>query len=442
MSLFHKATKRTARLRLALIGPSGSGKTYSSLAIATHLVDAGNGRGRIAVIDTEHGSASKYSDEFSFDVLELGSFDPRTYIDAIQAAEQERYDVLIIDSLTHGWSGKGGALELVDNAAKRSRSNNTFTAWRDVTPLHNALVDAMIGSSCHIIATMRSKSEYALETDPNTGKLTPRKLGLAPIQREGMDYEFDVVGDIDLDHVLLIGKTRCKALDRASFSPPGRQFAQILKNWLTDGAPALPAAPSTAPAAASTAHATQSVGGSNGAGAGPIDLTSTLGLITPEQIAELTSLIAEAGMTDAQVRTALSRRGVADISRLTCTDATGMITNLVGVVDRKRWEANTFMTQEEYAAHQARQAESGTTAADPATSPSVDAPAAPPTDVAVAAAASETSHVLVGDSGSSTDSDPTADEHVIPAVTRRERHNARPKKSHSEAGEAEPQTVS
>lgn len=134
---FKKATKTQARLRLALIGPSGSGKTYSALAIGKHL---GN---RVAVIDTERGSASKYADIFDFDALELATFSPLTYVEAIHAAEQAGYDVLIIDSLSHAWMGKEGALEQVDKAARRYQ-NNSYAGWRDVTPMHNALIDAML----------------------------------------------------------------------------------------------------------------------------------------------------------------------------------------------------------------------------------------------------------------------------------------------------------
>ena len=138
--LFQKATKQSARLRMSLIGVAGSGKTYTALNIAKHL---GN---RIAVIDTERGSASKYSDVFEFDVLELEVFSPAMYVEAIQAAEEAGYEVLIIDSLSHAWTGKGGALEMVDKTAKRSQSGNTFGAWRDVTPQHNMMVDAIINA--------------------------------------------------------------------------------------------------------------------------------------------------------------------------------------------------------------------------------------------------------------------------------------------------------
>lgn len=230
---FHPATKTRARARIAIIGPSGSGKTYSALAIA-----AGLGK-RVAVIDTERGSASKYAGLAgmpAFDVLELETFAPETYVAAIGAAGAAGYEVLVIDSLSHAWMGKDGALEQVDRAAKRSQSGNSFAAWRDITPKHNALVDAMLASPCHLIVTMRAKTEYVMETN-SRGKQEPRKIGLAPIQRDGMEYEFDVVGDITLDHELIISKTRCPAFDGKVIRLPGAPFGQSVAEWLSDGAP-------------------------------------------------------------------------------------------------------------------------------------------------------------------------------------------------------------
>jgi len=233
---FQKATKKKSKLRLALVGPSGAGKTYSALLIAKAL-----GK-KIAVVDTEHGSASKYAgDVADFDVLELTSFDPDHYIHAIETAAREGYDVVVIDSLSHAWAGKGGLLEFVDQAAKRSQSGNSYTAWRDATPKHNRLIDALIQAPLHVIATMRAKTEYVLEQGKGS-KLMPRKVGLAPVQRDGMEYEFDVVGDITLDHELLITKTRCSALADAVISRPGEELGRTLLAWLSDGADA-PTAP-------------------------------------------------------------------------------------------------------------------------------------------------------------------------------------------------------
>jgi len=241
---FKKASKKTAKARIALMGPSGSGKSKSA-----QLMALGLGK-KIAVIDTEHGSASKYAgdDGVDFDVLELESFSPMTYVAAIHAAEDAGYDVLIVDSLTHAWSGKGGALEQVDNAAKRSQSGNSYMAWRDVTPQHNELVDALVRCKCHLIATLRTKTEYVLEEVTRGGKTTkqPRRVGLAPVQRDGMEYEFDIVADITLDHDLMVTKTRCTALDGLVVNKPGVKLGQQIAAWLSDGEPQQPA-PTGAP---------------------------------------------------------------------------------------------------------------------------------------------------------------------------------------------------
>lgn len=220
---FRKATKYESRLRLALIGPSGSGKTYTALTIATALSP------RVALIDTERGSASKYADLFDFDVAELDSFSPDAYIALIRAAQSE-YDVLVIDSLSHAWMGTGGILDQHDKAAKRSR--NSFEAWRDVTPKHNALVDTMLGCKAHLIVTMRAKTEYAVSTDEK-GKMKVEKLGLAPVQRDGVEYEFDVVADMDLQNTLIVSKSRCPRLTGAVIHRPGPDVAEILRDWLS-----------------------------------------------------------------------------------------------------------------------------------------------------------------------------------------------------------------
>jgi hypothetical protein len=242
---FTPATQEQARLRLALDGPAGSGKTFTALRVAVAL-----GR-RVALVDTERGSASKYANLFSFDALNLSNFNPENYVGAIRAAEEAGYDVLVIDSLSHAWMGEGGALQMVDQAAKRSQSGNSFAAWRDVTPIHNKLVDAMLGCKCHLIVTMRSKTEWVVEKDERSGKSTPRKIGMAPIQRDGMEYEFDVVGDLDQAHNLIISKSRCPEVDSAVISKPGEDFAKTLLAWLGQGeAPkATPVQPAEAPPA-------------------------------------------------------------------------------------------------------------------------------------------------------------------------------------------------
>lgn len=229
MSGFTRATKGAAKLRLALAGPAGSGKTYSALSIAAGL------GAPVAVVDTEHGSASKYADLFDFDTMELDSFHPQKFIDAIDDAEKAHYAVLILDSLSHAWMGKDGTLDLVDKAAKRSQSGNSFSAWKDVTPIQNALIDRIVGADIHIIATLRVKTEYIIQTNEK-GRQEPKKIGLAPVQRDQVEYEFDVYGDLDQSNNLIIGKTRCPALSGQVVSKPGAALAATLRDWLGTGA--------------------------------------------------------------------------------------------------------------------------------------------------------------------------------------------------------------
>lgn len=228
--VFTKAVRRQARARVAIDGPSGAGKTYTALVAATELADGK----KIAVIDTERGSASLYADEFNFDVLELNPpFEPKFYIEALEAAEKD-YAVIVIDSLSHAWEGEGGVLDMHDAATKRQRTENSYTAWKDVTPMHRKLVDSMLQSPAHIIATMRSKMEYSQEKNAD-GKTVIRKIGMAPIQRQGMEYEFTIVGDMDVDHNLVISKSRCKVMADAVVNKPDRKFFKTLREWLNSG---------------------------------------------------------------------------------------------------------------------------------------------------------------------------------------------------------------
>ncbi len=227
--MFKKAVKTEAKLRLAIAGPAGSGKTYTALSIATHL------GGPIAVIDTEHGSASKYADLFDFDVAEMHApYHPDKYLRAIKEAAEAGYKVIILDSMSHAWNGEGGLLELADEAAKAMKTQNSFAAWKSITPIQNRLVEGVVSAPLHLIATMRSKTEYVQERD-DRGKNTVRKVGMAPVQREGFEYEFDVFLDVDLEHNAIVSKTRCAVLDGKVINKPGKQLAEILKNWLGTG---------------------------------------------------------------------------------------------------------------------------------------------------------------------------------------------------------------
>lgn len=227
--MFKKATKAQAKLRQAIIGPAGSGKTLTALKLAVILDD------KIAYIDTERGSASKYADQYEFDVLELETFSPENYIQGINEAQKQGYNVLIIDSLSHAWTGKDGILDQVDKETLKAYSGNAFTnGWRKATPKHNALIDAILQANMHVIVTMRTKTEYIIEED-SKGKKVPRKIGLAPIQRDGLEYEFDIVGDMDFDHNFIVSKTRCPQLSGQIYPKPGEELGKIILNWLTTG---------------------------------------------------------------------------------------------------------------------------------------------------------------------------------------------------------------
>lgn len=233
---FQPATIQGNRLRLALIGPTGSGKTYTALVIASRLAELDGTK--VAVIDTEHRTSTKYADRFTFDHLPLDTFSPDQYVTALAAAAEFDYGVIVVDSLSHAWTGTDGALEQVDRAKARHH-NSSFSAWRDVTPMHNRLVDALVASPAHLIVTMRAKQHYAVTDGEDANgrrKTVIERLGLAPVQREGVEYEFDVIADIDVDHRAVISKTRCAALDGAVLLKPGAELADTLHGWLAGGA--------------------------------------------------------------------------------------------------------------------------------------------------------------------------------------------------------------
>jgi len=237
MSLFRRAERSKAKLRLGLVAPAGAGKTHSALLIA-----GGLGK-RIALIDSENASASKEvgkKDIPDFDTLTLSApYHPSKYIDAMKVAEDAGYDVIITDSLTHAWAGTGGLLDKVNAVTQASSSKNSYMAWRDVTPLHTKLGDAIRQSKCHVIVTMRSKVEYIIETDEK-GKQKPRKVGLAPIQREGMDYELDVVLDLDQNtHYATASKDRTSLFDGTPFIPT-IGTGEMLREWLDSGKEVVP----------------------------------------------------------------------------------------------------------------------------------------------------------------------------------------------------------
>jgi hypothetical protein len=221
-----KAQRMKAKLRLGIAAPSGAGKTYSALLMAFGL------GGKIGLIDTEHGSGHLYAHLGEYDVIGIEApYSVSKYIEAIKTFEEAGYSTIIIDSLSHAWAGDGGLLDKQGKLA--DRGTNSFAAWRTITPEHNALVESMLRSPCHIIATMRSKQDYVLEVN-DKGKQQPKKVGLAPVQREGLEFEFTVMLDVDMHHIASASKDRTSLFD-GRFFKIGQDTGKELLAWLETG---------------------------------------------------------------------------------------------------------------------------------------------------------------------------------------------------------------
>jgi hypothetical protein len=238
MLQIQKAIKEQIDLRAAITGPTGGGKTYTALRFAFALANQ-HGKGKVLVIDTERKSARKYAGEnpdgspWEFDVLELPDYSPSTYTEAIHVGVKAGYEVIVIDSLSHAWEGEGGILEL------QQKYGGRYQDWAKVNPLHFGLIDAILNAPTHMIVTMRSKMDYAIETieEANGSKKTQvTKVGMAPIQRNGVQYEFDFILDMDNNNVGRVDKTRCSAMRGKTAGMPGPGFFQPLIDWLGSGA--------------------------------------------------------------------------------------------------------------------------------------------------------------------------------------------------------------
>lgn len=223
-----KAERRKAKLRLALVGPTGSGKTYSALQLAFGI------GGKVGLIDTENGSGDLYAHLGDYDVITLEPpYTVTKYREAIRAFEDEGYSTIIIDSLSHAWAGAGGLLDKQGQLENSGKHKNSFATWREITPEHNRLVEEILGSPCHVIATMRAKTEYVIETD-HRGKQVPRKIGLSPVQRDGVSYEFTVVMDVEENHYATVSKDRTSIFD-GWCDKISRETGAKLKAWLETG---------------------------------------------------------------------------------------------------------------------------------------------------------------------------------------------------------------
>lgn len=230
---FIKAQRKRGRARIGLVGPAGAGKTHSALLLAAGLTESG----KIAVIDTEHHSAELESGKPGipdYDVMTLDPpFDTVRFSSAIAEAEASGYDVVIIDSLTAPWSGKGGLLE--QHQMLCERGTNSFAAWAKITPKQEALVNAILSSNIHVISTMRAKTEYVLEINEK-GKSSPRKVGLAPQQRDNLEFEFTVVFEIDQKtNTAVCSKDRTSMFQGMPPTRLSRETGIQIRNWLDAG---------------------------------------------------------------------------------------------------------------------------------------------------------------------------------------------------------------
>jgi hypothetical protein len=236
---FAPATREKTKLKMCIAGPSGGGKSYSSLRLAHAMVAAGLGT-KIAVIESEAGKIKKYAGyivdgiKWAFDVCVLESFSPQEYTAKLELAHRMGYDIVIIDSISHEWQGKGGALEIVDKV----QGANKFAGWKTVTPMHNSFVDTVLRLPVHVIATCRSKMGYVMEeTTKADGKTVtvPKKIGLEPMQRGGIEYEFEIFCEIDQSHILRVAKTICPLIDNKTCIEPGPDFWTPVFAWLNEG---------------------------------------------------------------------------------------------------------------------------------------------------------------------------------------------------------------
>lgn len=227
-----EARKSQSRLRLALFGGPGAGKTLSALRIARGFTD------RIGLIDTEHRSASLYANRVPFSSVHIDNYEPETYVRALIMLAEAGYPAVIIDSISHEWEY---ILDFVNEVTFGKAKGNKFIAWKDATPRHNKFVEAILAYPGHVIATIRAKQDYAIDT--SGGKAVPVRIGLGPKQREGLEYEFDLVMSIDREHMATVLKDRTERYQDVVIDRPGEEFGRELAAWLAEGEPLPPPPP-------------------------------------------------------------------------------------------------------------------------------------------------------------------------------------------------------
>jgi hypothetical protein len=226
--MLRQASRKKAKIRLGLSAVSGGGKTYSALLIAKGL--ANGDLSKVAIIDTENGSADLYSNLGNYNVFTLKApFSPERYIEAINICESAKMEVIIVDSITHEWEGIGGILSISD-----SMVGNSYTNWAKLTPRHNAFIQSLLQSNCHIITTVRRKQDYEMTTN-NNGKLVPQKVGLKEVTREGFEYELTVNLELDTKHNASCSKDRTGLFVGKPDFVPTEDTGKALLEWCESG---------------------------------------------------------------------------------------------------------------------------------------------------------------------------------------------------------------
>lgn len=223
-----QATRAKAKIRLGLSAVAGGGKTYSAIVIGKGL--AHGDLSKVAVIDTENGSADLYAHLGPFQVITLEPpYSPERYIQAIKACEDAGMEVVVVDSITHEWSGKGGILEIADGM-----TGNSFQKWSVLTPRHNAFISAILTSKIHVITTVRRKQDYEM-TKGSDGKTKVEKLGLREETRDGYEYEVTANLELDIKHNATASKDRTGLfMDKPHFIP-SEQTGKMLLDWCESG---------------------------------------------------------------------------------------------------------------------------------------------------------------------------------------------------------------
>lgn len=245
--IIRKASKKHVKIKMGYQGPAGSGKTMSAILTAEGLC---GDLSKVVVIDTENKSSELYAHLGGYSVIELPPpFAPERYIERIKAAEEAGFEVIIIDSVSHEWEGKGGVLDI-----SNSMTGNSFTNWAKITPRHNAFVDAILQSPCHVIVTFRTKTDYVLVE--KNGKQVPEKVGMKAVTREGWEYDMTIVFDLDIKQNTNVSKDRTGLFTNKPSFIPSAETGKTIKAWCESGEAAGPDPISLAIAEAYAANST------------------------------------------------------------------------------------------------------------------------------------------------------------------------------------------